>query len=41
VKGYSRQQLYEIRRNLQTFSAEGPPDRLWAKNTFTLGNGDD
>lgn len=28
VMGYSRQQFYEIRRNFQTFGAEGLIDRL-------------
>ena len=28
VMGYSRQQFYEIRRNFQTFGAEGLLDRL-------------
>ncbi len=28
VMGYSRQQFYEIRRNYQTFGAEGLLDRL-------------
>ena len=28
VTGYSRQQFYDIRRNFQTYGAEGPLDRL-------------
>ena len=28
VMGYSRQQFYEIRRNFQTYGAEGVIDRL-------------
>lgn len=28
VMGYSRQQVYEIRRNFQTYAAEGLIDRL-------------
>ncbi len=28
VMGYSRQQFYEIRRNFQTYGAEGLTDRL-------------
>ena len=28
VMGYSRQQFYEIRRNFQTFGAQGLVDRL-------------
>ena len=40
VMGYPRQQFCEFRRNLQTFGAEGPLDRLWAKNTLTLGRDD-
>lgn len=28
IMGYSRQQFYEIRRNYQTFGAEGFADRL-------------
>ena len=28
MRGYSRQQFYEIRRNFQTYGAEGLIDRL-------------
>jgi len=36
VMGYSRQQFYEIRRNFQTYGAEGMIDRLpGTSNSFT------
>jgi hypothetical protein len=43
VMGYSRQQFYEIRRNYQTFGAEGLVDRLFCRarlhiNTWSDAN---
>ena len=34
LMGYSRQQFYEIRRNFQTYGAEGLIDRLPGAGSF-------